>query len=109
MLRVPAGDDMLRALTGATIPSNVYPQVAYRLDRALGAGSMAVAFLVERWAPTGTGVAVIKMARPEFVRSAAETALLTIRKESVALGRLNEKVPPTPFVVRFVESGETEV
>jgi eukaryotic-like serine/threonine-protein kinase len=109
VLRVPPGDDLLRALEGATLPSNVYEGVSYRLDRTLGAGSMAVAFLVERRQPTGTGVAVVKMCRPEFVRAAAETALLTIRKESVALGRLNERVPPTPFVVRFIESGETEV
>jgi serine/threonine protein kinase len=96
-------------MVGAVLPSNVYPDVDYRLDRALGAGSMAVAFLVERRSPTGTSVAVIKIARPEFVRVAAETALLTIRKESVALGRLNERVPPTPFVVRFIESGENQV
>jgi serine/threonine protein kinase len=109
VLRLPAGDDLLRALTGSVFASNVYPNVEYWFDRALGAGSMAVAFLVERRAPTGTGVAVIKVARPEFVRAAAETALLTIRKESVALGRLNERVPPTPFVVRFIESGDTDV
>jgi serine/threonine protein kinase len=109
VLRVPPGDDLLKAMVGAVVPSSVYPGVSYRLDRALGAGSMAVAFLVERRQPTGTGVAVIKMCRPEFMRAAAETALLTIRKESVALGRLNERVPPTPFVVRFIESGETEI
>lgn len=109
VLRVPPGDDQLRALVGVELPSTVYPDVSFRLERALGAGSMAIAFLVERRSKTGTGVAVIKIARPEFVRAAAETALLTIRKESVALGRLNEKVPPTPFVVRFIESGETEV
>jgi serine/threonine protein kinase len=109
VLRVPAGDDALNGLVGAVLASNVYQGVSYRLDRALGAGSMAVAFLAERWQPSGTGAAVLKIARPEFVRSAAETALLTIRKESVALGRLNERVPPTPFVVRFIESGETEV
>ena len=109
MLRVPPGDDQLRALVGAELPSTVYPDVSFRLERTLGAGSMAIAFLVERRSGTGTSVAVIKIARPEFVRAAAETALLTIRKESVALGRLNERVPPTPFVVRFIESGETEV
>jgi serine/threonine protein kinase len=109
VLRVPPGDDQLRALVGAELPSTVYPGVSFRLERALGAGSMAIAFLVERRSDTGTGVAVIKIARPEFVRAAAETALLTIRKESVALGRLNERVPPTPFVVRFIESGETQV
>jgi serine/threonine protein kinase len=100
---------MLRGLVGATLQSAIYPDVSYRLERTLGAGSMAVAFLVERRQPMGTGLAVIKMSRPEFVRQNAETALLTIRKESVALGRLNERVPPTPFVVRFIESGETEV
>jgi serine/threonine protein kinase len=109
VLRVAAGDDVLTGLLGSVLPSNVYPGVSYRLERTLGAGSMAVAFLAERWQPTGTGAAVLKIARPEFVRSAAETALLTIRKESVALGRLNESVPPTPFVVRFIESGDTEV
>jgi serine/threonine protein kinase len=108
-LKLPPGDDLLRALVGAELPSSVYGDVSFRLNRALGAGSMAVAFLVERRSPRGTSVAVIKMARPEFVRQNAETALLTIRKESVALGRLNERVPPTPFVVRFIESGETEV
>jgi serine/threonine protein kinase len=109
VFRVPPGDDLLRGLVGVSLPSNYTPRVEYRLSRALGAGSMAVAFLAERRSPTGTGVAVIKMTRPEFVRAAAETALLTIRKESVALGRLNEKVPPTPFVVRFIESGETDL
>jgi serine/threonine protein kinase len=94
---------------GAELPSTVYSDVSFRLERTLGAGSMAIAFLVERRSKHGTGVAVIKMARPEFVRAAAETALLTIRKESVALGRLNETVPPTPFVVRFIESGETDI
>jgi hypothetical protein len=40
---------------------------------------------------------------------ASEIALLTIRKESVALGRLNEQVPPTPFVVRLLETSEIAV
>jgi eukaryotic-like serine/threonine-protein kinase len=70
---------------------------------------MAVAFLCERQTGQGTSLVVVKIARPGFVREAAETALLTIRKEAVALGRLNEVVPPTPFVVRFVDSGEFPV
>lgn len=109
VLRVAAGDDLLRGLVGAALPSNVYGGVSYHLTRSLGAGSMAIAFLVERRSQNGTSVAVIKISRPEFVRQAAETALLTIQKESVALGRLNERVPPTPFVVRFIESGETDI
>src|SRR5207247_9426332 len=61
VLRVPPGDDLLRALVGVSLPSNYSPRVDSSLSRALGAGSMAVAFLVERRSPTGTGVAVIKM------------------------------------------------
>jgi eukaryotic-like serine/threonine-protein kinase len=109
VLRVPPGDDTLGALAGVVVASAVYAGVTFRVHRVLGAGSMAVAFLCERHAPEGTSLAVIKVARPTFVKEAADTALLTIRKEAVALGRLNEAVPPTPFVVRFVENGELAV
>ena len=34
---------------------------------------------------------------------------LVARKEAVALGRLNESVPPSPFVVRFVDAGSVRV
>lgn len=67
---------------------------------------MAVAYLCERHAPDGAGPAVLKVVRPGFVKQAMQTALLTVRKEAVALGRLNETIPPTPFVVRFIENGE---
>lgn len=109
MLRLAGGDDLLRGFVGSSVPSSVYPGVSYALSRSLGAGSMAIAFLAERRSSTGTGVAVLKITRPEFVRQHAETAQLTIQKESVALGRLNERVPPTPFVVRFIENGDTDV
>ena len=105
MLSVPASDDSLTTLYGQSLPSNVFPGVSYRLERRLGTGSMAVAYLCERRAPDGAGPAVIKLVRPGFVKQAAQTALLTVRKEAVALGRLNETVPPTPFVVRFIENG----
>lgn len=109
MHRIAAGDDSLEALAGTVLASTVYDGVSYRLDRTLGTGSMAVAFRCERRSPKGAGLAVIKITRPSFVRQAAETARLTIRKESVALGRLNERMPPTPFVVRFMENGEIPV
>lgn len=109
MLSVSLGDDSLNALLGADLPSAFYADVTYRLTRRLGTGSMAVAFLAERRSPAGKGVAVLKFTRPDFVRQSAEMALLSIRKESVALGRLNERVPPTPFVVRFIENGETRI
>jgi serine/threonine protein kinase len=109
VLRVSPTDDTLTALVGTAIDSGFYPGVRFAVQRLLGAGSMAVAYLCERKGPEGTSLAVIKVARPAFVREAADTALLTIRKEAVALGRLNEAVPPTPFVVRFIENGELPV
>src|SRR3954452_20048855 len=48
---------------------------------------------------------VIEVLRPSFVVQAGPTAALIIKKESIALGRLNERVPPTPFVVRFIDTG----
>src|SRR5690349_3279074 len=70
---------------------------------------MAVAFRAIRRAPDGQSFTVVKIVHPEMVMDASEVALLTIRKESVALGRLNEQVPPTPFVVRLLETSEIAV
>jgi len=66
---------------------------------------MAVAYLALRVGPEGRAPVVIKILRPRFVRKFGDAALLTVQKESVALGRLNERVPPTPFVVRLIEVG----
>jgi hypothetical protein len=52
---------------------------------------------------------VVKIIHPDMLMDASDIALLTIRKESVALGRLNEAVPPTPFVVRLLETNEITV
>jgi len=70
---------------------------------------MAVAFRAIRRAPDGQSFTVVKIVHPEMIMDASEIALLTIRKESVALGRLNEQVPPTPFVVRLLETSEIAV
>jgi serine/threonine protein kinase len=34
-----------------------------------------------------------------------EAATLLVKKEAVALGRIGERVPPTPFVVKLIEAG----
>jgi serine/threonine protein kinase len=102
-------DQNLTALRGAELRSGVSPNVTYQLEQALGAGSMAVAFRAIRRAPDGQTFTVVKIVHPEMVMDASEIALLTIRKESVALGRLNEQVPPTPFVVRLLETSEIAV
>ena len=56
-----------------------------------------------------TSRVVVKVLRPQIVRKLGASATNLIRKEAVALGRLNERTPPTPFVVRLVDTGEAAV
>jgi serine/threonine protein kinase len=93
------------ALSGATIPSETDPSVLYRLVYVLGDGGMGVAFYAIRESRDGITPAVLKVVRPEIVSTAGGTAQLMIQKEAIALGRLNERVPSTPFVVRFLDTG----
>ena len=90
---------------GVEIPSEVAPGVVYRVSRAIGEGAMSVAYQALRSAPGGESPVVLKVLRPWFVRRAGPTAALIVTKEAVALGRLNERVPPTPFVVRLLDAG----
>ena len=90
---------------GAEIPSEIIPHVSYRTLREVGAGSMSVAYYALRVAPEGESPVVLKVLRPWFVRRAGPTAALIVQKEAVALGRLNERVPATPFVVRSLDAG----
>ena len=95
------------SLSGRVIPSEFQPQVSYRLERQIGEGGMGTAFLALRQAPDGLSPVVIKMVRSRFGNSEATevAASMLVQKEAVALGRLNERVPPTPFVVRLVDTG----
>lgn len=109
MIELAYSDQNLTALRGVELRSSLSPDVTYQLEQALGSGSMAVAFRAIRRAPDGQSFTVVKIVHPEMLMDASEIALLTIRKESVALGRLNEQVPPTPFVVRLLETSELAV
>lgn len=102
-------DDGLAMLGGRTFPSQFVPGVEYRLGPQVGQGAMAVAFYALRTAPEGLCPVVVKMLRPSFVRQYGQAATLTIQKEAVALGRLNERVPSTPFVVRLIDTGHLGV
>ncbi|HMJ14029.1 MAG TPA: serine/threonine-protein kinase, partial [Polyangiaceae bacterium] len=109
MTENPDRDDEPTGLSQITIPSEVYPSVNYRLERRIGEGGTGVAFFALRHAPDGIAPVVIKLVKPEVVASAGPTAMLVIQKEAVALGRLNESVPPTPFVVRFIDTGRASL
>jgi serine/threonine protein kinase len=97
--------DLGAALKGTELPSELQPGVTYRISHVLGGGGMSVAFFAMRLAPDGQMPVVVKVLGPNMVRGAGNKGLLAVRKEAVALGRLNERVPPTPFVVRLVDVG----
>jgi len=100
-----AVDDALEALIGSDFASELQPAVSYRAGRRIGEGGMAVAFHAIRIAPGTQTPTVLKVLRPPIVRGSATAARLIIQKEAVALGRLNEQVPPNPYVVRLVDVG----
>jgi serine/threonine protein kinase len=97
--------ELATALAGRVIDSETTPGVRYRILHPLGEGGMAVALYANRESAEGVTPAVLKVVKPEIVGTAGPTALLMIQKEAIALGRLNERVPPTPFVVRFMDTG----
>jgi len=90
---------------GYELVSELRGGVRYRLLQRLGEGGTAMAFLATRLAPDGESLVVIKIILPQVVADSDERALIIIKKEAVALGRLNERVPPTPYVVRLIDTG----
>ncbi len=104
-IRLARDDENLQGLIGAAIPSEVNAGVVFKPEQTLGRGGGSIVFLARRISSEGTVPVVVKILRPSFVRKLGPTAHLLIRKEAVALGRLNERVPPTPFVIRLVDTG----
>lgn len=101
----PASDPPRDLFVGQVLESAYQPGVSYRLEKKLGEGGTALAYLSRRVSPVGESQAVIKIILPQLVAESDERALTIIKKEAVALGRLNERVPPTPFVVRLLDTG----
>lgn len=93
------------AFIGRAILSEAQPGVGYRLERRLGIGGTAAAYLATRASAEGESPAVVKIILPDVLLGHGPTAEMVVRKEAVALGRLNETVPPTPFVVRLMDVG----
>ena len=94
---------------GQTLESEVFPEVSYLLIRVLGEGGMATAFLAKRIQGETATPCVLKITDPALVIANPERAQLIVSKEAVALGRLNEQVPPTPYVVRLLDTGASEL
>lgn len=77
----------------------------YLFESKLGVGGTAAAYLAQRIASGGRSPAVVKVILPEVVDRHGATAAAVFLKEAVALGRLNERTPQTPFVVRLLDVG----
>lgn len=100
---LPSGED---DFTGQVVHGLSTARVSYVFERVLGAGSQAVAWDATRRTPQGTQRVVLKVWSAPFVASHPDVARLVLRKESVALARLAEEIPPDPFVVRFLDAGD---
>jgi len=106
----------LAELVGSRI-SDGDSDTGYLVDEILGIGGMGVAFLAHVAGeeaprpgrpPLGTRC-VLKVLLPDVVREEARVASLSFKKEVIALARLAEKRPPSPFVVRYLDAGEHPV
>jgi eukaryotic-like serine/threonine-protein kinase len=97
------------SLNGRIVPSEFLPGVSYRLERRIGEGGMGTAYLAMRQAADGVSPVVVKLVRPSFGPSSERAASILVQKEAVALGRLNERIPPCPFVVRLVDTGAADL
>lgn len=101
----PIKDVDLLKLAGTVLASPSQPEVTYRLESLIGEGAHGVVFLALQRLPSGLAPVVVKLLRPKAVRELAGLAGAAINKEVAALKRLSERVPPTPFVVQFLDAG----
>lgn len=102
---LPIKDVDLLKLSGTVLPSPSQSDASYRLEALIGEGAHGVVFLALQSLPRALSPVVVKLLRPRAVRELAGHAGTAINKEVAALKRLSERVPPTPFVVQFLDAG----
>lgn len=107
-IQIHPDDAHLEGLIGQHVPSTL-SQTQYQVVRILGSGGMAVVLLALRHDPFGVAPVVLKILTPRFVSGAGSTATLSLVKEASALSALNEQVPPTPYIVRLLDTGALNV
>lgn len=82
---------------------------SYRLEQVIGEGAQGIVFLAQQRAPGAETTVVIKLLRPRAVRELVGLAATAVGKEVAALQRLGQAEHPTPFVVRFLDTGVLRV
>ncbi|NRA35462.1 MAG: protein kinase [Polyangiaceae bacterium] len=110
LLTISQDDHTLSDLRGITIQSSSLLQGAtYELTQSTDADATTVTYLAHRRVNDSTSTVSIKVIRPTIIKAGREKANLLVQKEGLALARLAQRVPPTPFVVRLVETGSLQV
>jgi len=105
----PITDADLLELTSTVLESKRRLGVSYRLERVIGEGAQGVVFLATERAASGEQAVVLKLLRPRAVRDLAGLAAATLSKEVTALERLATQAEPSPFVVRFLDTGALRI
>src|SRR5690349_10111523 len=109
VFRIDPKDNDLEALTGASFASMYEASTSFSLERIIGSGASNVAFRARRRSAFGDSTVVVKVMRPRLVKEQPKLADLILGKEVLALSRLNERIPPTPYVVRMVDAGRIPI
>lgn len=95
----------LDALAPALVPAPV-ASARYRLERVVGRGTLFVTFRATRIDEHGAVPHAVKVLRPSLARAWPSGARLLSREQARVLAILNERLPPSPHVVRLFEIGE---
>jgi serine/threonine-protein kinase len=95
------GAALARALSGSTLADR------WIVEGLLGVGGMGVV-LGATDGPDGAPV-VAKVIAPQLAPAQWAAFVKASRREALALRRLSDRRPPSPYIVRFFDEGEVEV